>query len=321
MQAIRRLLPAAHITLLLLIVMIVVNQVMLSVAHAYPGWLPYHMEGVGFTEDIAQRVAAAEERYPADAARGQYLCALLGLSSFREASDLQVMTNLTDNKYRFLGLCGAGPAMEDIADQSASLRESTLRPDLILIGINEFHQIKPTADVAAANARVHVTFREALSRGDVRNILKPLRDNFWFYERRQDVSLESESVLLSAKVKIVHAMGARIENPTTDPWREMIHLEAPEHASAATFREQLVSYGNRKLFDPAMYDSPMAHEQLASLIQLVGELQTRGARVVVVLMPEYSELRDRVPAVAMQRLLAGLRDQLGSSCAGSCRFS
>ncbi len=186
MQAIRRLLPVAHIVLLLLIVMIAINQAMLAVARAYPDWLPYHMEGTGFTEDIAQRVAAAEDQYPRDAARGQYLCALLGLSSFREASDLQLMTRLTDDKCRLLGLCGAGPSLEDIADQSASLRDSTLRPDLVLIGINEYHQAKPTAEAAAANARQRLTFREALMRGDVRNILKPLRDEVWFYQRRQE---------------------------------------------------------------------------------------------------------------------------------------
>jgi hypothetical protein len=210
--------------------------------------------------------------------------------------------------------------LEDIADQSASLRQSTLRPDLVLIGVSEFLQAKPTADVAAANAREHVTFAEALKRGDVRNILKPLRDNFWFYTRRQDVSLESESLLLGAKVKIVRAMGGRIENPTTDPWREMIHLEAPAHASAATFREQLESYRNRKLFDPATYESPMAREQLDSLIQLVRELQSAGARVVIVLMPEYSELREKIPADALQRMLGGLHDQLGSAAPDVLNF-
>jgi hypothetical protein len=319
MQAIRRLLPVAHIVLLLLIAMIAINQVMLTVAHAYPDWLPYHMEGAGFTEDIAQRVAAAEYRYPSDAAHGQYLCALLGLSSFREASDLQLMTRLTDDKCRLLGLCGAGPSLEDIADQSASLRDSTLRPDLVFIGINEFHQAKPTAEVAAANARERVTFGHALIHGDVRGIFKPLRDNIWFYQRRQDVSLESESVLLNAKVKIVHAMGARMENPTTDPWREMIHLEAPERATAATFHDQLVSYGNRKLFDPATYDLPIARQQLGTLTQLIGELQARGATVVVMLMPEYSELRQRVPPIALERLRASLR-QLGNNTPAVVNF-
>ncbi|HEY1922412.1 MAG TPA: hypothetical protein VGG44_06575 [Tepidisphaeraceae bacterium] len=319
MQAIRRLLPVAHIVVLLLVAMIAINQVMLSIAHAYPDWLPYHMEGTGFTEDIAQRVAAAEDRYPSDAAHGQYLCALLGLSSLREASDLQLMTRLTDDKVRLLGLCGAGPSLEDIADQSASLRDSTLHPDLVIIGINEFHQAKPTAEVAAANARERVTFTQALMHGDMRDILKPLRDKIWFYQRRQDVSLESESVLLSAKVKIVRAMGARMENPTTDPWREMIHLEAPERATAATFHDQMVSYGNRKLFDSSTYDLPVAAEQLHTLTQLISELESRGATVVIVIMPEYSELRDRVPPIAMQRLLASLQ-KLGGSAPAVVNF-
>jgi hypothetical protein len=313
MQAIRRLLPIAHIVLLLLLMLSIVNAAMHMVARRYPNWLPYHMEGTGFSDDIAQRVAAAEERYPRDAARGRYLCAMLGLSSFREASDLQLMTRLTDDKCRLLGLCGAGPSLEDIANQSAPLRDSTLRPDLVLIGINEFHQAKPTVEMAVAYVRSRLTFGQALMRGDVRIAFKILRDDSWFYQRRQDVSLDSEAVLLSAKVKIVHAMGARMVNPTTDPWREMVHLEAPERASAATFREQLASYQNRQLFDLATYDSPVAHQQLDILTQLIVQLQARGAKVVIVLMPEYSELRGRVPPIALERLLSSLQEKLGTN--------
>jgi hypothetical protein len=313
MQAIRRLLPVAHIVLLLLLMLIALNEAMRLVARRYPDWLPYHMEGTGFSDDIAQRVAAAEERYPADAAQGRYLCAMLGLSSFREASDLQLMTRLTDDKFRLLGLCGAGPSFEDIANQSAPLRDSTLRPDLVLIGINEFHQAKPTVQMAVAFVRSRLTLQGALLRGDVRTAFKILRDGSWFYQRRQDISLDSETVLLSAKVKIVHAMGARMVNPTTDPWREMVHLEAPDRASAATFREQLASYQNRQLFDPATYQSPVARQQLEILTQLIGELQARGAKVIVVLMPEYSELRGRVPSIALERLLASLLEKFGAS--------
>ena len=203
MQAIQRLVPVARIVVCLLIVLTVVNRVMLAVAAAFPDLLPYHMEGAGFTQDISQRVAAAEQQYPPDAARGRYLCALLGLSTFREACDLGLLTQLTGQKCRFLGLCGAGPSLEDIPDQSASLRAGTLRPDLVVIGINEVHEAKPTAAEAAANARQHVSLEQALLHGDVRNVLKHFRDQLWFFVRRQDVSLETESILLDAKVKIV----------------------------------------------------------------------------------------------------------------------
>ncbi len=116
-------------------------------------------------------------------------------------------------------------------------------------------------------------------------------------------------------------MGARMENPTTDPWREMIHLEAPERATEATFREQLASYENRKLFDPVTYDSPVARQQLDSLIRLIGQLQARGARVVVVVMPEHSELRRRRAAdrdAAVARKFAG---GAGRKCAAGVELS
>jgi hypothetical protein len=313
MQAIRRLLPIFHVAVCLVIALVVINEAMVKVADAYPNWLPYHMEGTGFTEDISQRVAAAERRYPADAARGQYLCAMLGLSSFREGLDLHEMTEATGGRCRFLGLCGAGPSLEDIPDQSEALRAGSLRPDLVVIGINEFHQAKPTAAVAAANSRRRVTLREAFLHGDVRNVMKYYRDRFWFYDRRQDVSLESESILLAGKVKILRAMGAHIDNPTTDPWREMIHLDAPDKASAATFREQLASYKVRGLFEPGTYTSATAAQQRGRLVELIRDSQARGAKVVVVLMPEYSELRRRVPAIARRMLRTGLRLGLGEN--------
>lgn len=100
----------------------------------------------------------------------------------------------------------------------------------------------------------------------------------------------------------------------------MIHLEAPEHTTEATFREQLASYENRKLFDPVTYDSPVARQQLDSLIRLIGQLQARGARVVVVVMPEHSDsaarAADRDAAVA--RKFAG---GAGRKCAAGVELS
>jgi hypothetical protein len=50
----------------------------------------------------------------------------------------------------------------------------------------------------------------------------------------------------------------------------------------------------------------MAREQRESLLGLIRTLQSRGAIVAIILMPEHSELRKRVPAVGLDQLMASL---------------
>ena len=308
----RRMIPLAKVLAGLFVIALLLNCAFLAVDHYRPDWLPRQMEGTGFSDDIAQRIAAAQNAYPADAARGKYLCVLLGLSSIREASDLKLMTELTHGDCRILGLGGAGPSMEDINLQSASLRHSTLRADLVVIGINEFNQAKPTSAERAVLSSQQVTLKGAILHHNLRDIAKQLLTYVWFYQHRQDISLNLESMLLRDKTKILNALGAHAQ-ATGDPWREMIHLETPQKASQASLDEQLKAYDERDLFKPATYASVLADQQRADLADLIAAMQARGSKVVLVLMPEYSELRRRLPDNAVTELLNNLQTTLGAN--------
>ena len=322
MQAIKRLIPVAQIACWGVIALLVVNAVLWGVDAVTPNWLPYRMAGEGFRDDITQRVQAAQVRYAADVGHDEYFCVLLGLSSLREGTDLKLLGQLGSAKCRYLGLCGAGPALDAIPEEAHELEDSKLRPDLVIIGVNEFLQAKPVAPPTEAGGAsggggaatpVHSKFIGDLLHHDLRNMVKDVLSWVWFYERRRDVSGEIESLLLSGKEKILHALGAHMNNPLNDPWREMIRLGGPDHASAAALREQLAAYAKRNLFAANTYDTTQARAQIESLSDLIRLMKSRGATVVVVLMPEYSQLRSQIPAIAVTQLETQLKAGLSAS--------
>ncbi|HTW94895.1 MAG TPA: hypothetical protein VMD30_08895 [Tepidisphaeraceae bacterium] len=303
----RRLIPLLCLLFFLAVLIALLSGIMWRIDHKFPNWLPARMQGTGFDTDISQRVAAAETKFPADAKTGKYLCAFLGLSSIREASDLAGITEASGGRCRILGLCAAGPTLQDIDHYGTYLLDSNLRPDLVIIGVNEFNEAKPTAEQINAMARQRVTLMSAIRRHDVRNAAKLVLNDIWFYYRRQDVSLEFESLLENANAHIVNALGGHQANGATNPWREMIRLETPTKASLATFMEQINDYAARDLFKPQTYTSDMAAQQRGYLVDLIKSLQARGARVVVVLMPEDSLLRDRLPPDSVSELVSSLK--------------
>ncbi len=57
----------------------------------------------------------------------------------------------------------------------------------------------------------------------------------------------------------------------------------------------------------------MATQQINALVKLISDLQARGTKVVLVMMPEHSYLRGRLPAIAMEHLQESLASDLGAN--------
>ena len=75
----------------------------------------------------------------------------------------------------------------------------------------------------------------------------------------------------------------------------------PEIRMGAAWNLRIREYGLRGYYDPQAFSR--SHEQAASLVKLIERLRARRAMVVIVLMPEHSTLRQRVPPEAMAALL------------------
>ncbi|HZE91597.1 MAG TPA: hypothetical protein VE029_07820 [Rhizobacter sp.] len=318
--SVNRLSEVVGVILGLMLTVLALNLLLHLSDKVMPDWLPYRLAGNGFEKDIEQRIEAAQADYHDGVVQADRpLCALLGLSGLREASDLKTMSSTGPVRCRYLGLSGAGGAINTIADQSRELLTGSLRPDVAVIGLSPFLLVKPLASQAppadTATAQDARQSTPHISIAGLRQTLKAARDWLWFVERRQDVNGEAESALQSGKqtlLKLFKAGKTAVRNPLTDPWREMIRLDLPEHPSAAALREGMAAYEARQLFEADSYAPDRIAEQRQALNQFVRELRARGARVVIALMPEYSLFRDRLPKQGADALRAGLQEAFGA---------
>jgi hypothetical protein len=267
-------------------------------------WLPARIAGNGFLEDTRERVAFASQEYEEGLVdRDRYLCAIVGLSDVREGIDLNVLAPELGANCGCLGLAGAGATMGNIAQHADLLLASSLRPDLVVVGLGP----APLLDPKPGSGKHAVRMLEMLRRLDLRHAALAVRNGSWFYTRRLDVNLAVESALLMARSRLFDALKLRLKDPKGDalsPWRAMTREMGKEHYSEATMREELQMFESGGGFVLQRYTG--STEAAAILVQMINQFRERGAIVIVVIMPEHSWLRERMPeniAQAVRTLL------------------
>jgi hypothetical protein len=102
-----------------------------------------------------------------------------------------------------------------------------------------------------------------------------------------------------------------VGGPDRSPWRAMIRSDWPEHFSAATLREEEQFFEGMGAFEPDTYAN--APQASAALAQMIRQFSDRGAHVILVLMPEHSRLRQRVPHDAVEVVQDHVRAALGAA--------
>lgn len=317
-DALRQLGPLLKLTLAVGGCVLALNGGMLALDAACPGWLPQQMAGSGFEQDIRARVHSAEEYLNQHDDERDQLAVVLGLSGAREGVLLAELAQHDEPlAYRYLGLCGAGGTVQTIAKQSQALFTSELQPRLAVLGITPFALIPPaqaTADDDQAAQQSDLLL--ALKQHNPRLLYRALRKRFWFYSRRRDASDLVTAKLQDGKLALLALFGTELPTPPThrDPWREMIKLDNPLHASQATLNQQLNSYESRGYFRDSAYEH--LEPELAALKQMIDHFRGRdrgGQRcaVVLVLMPEHSQLAQRIPPAGVDALTHWLHATYG----------
>jgi hypothetical protein len=95
--------------------------------------------------------------------------------------------------------------------------------------------------------------------------------------------------------------------PARNPWDPTPLVPLPEYTSPEALLAQVQDYEvKRRWFDPEEYSRHRA-TQLRNLWTAIERVRGLGGRVVVVIMPEQTYLRRRVPASAREYLLNSLR--------------
>ncbi len=306
LNALGRIRPFCVVTLWVGILTLVVNGVLQGLSAAsILTWPPRILAGNGYLDDNRQRVDAARDEYRHGLIKSDdHLGAFVGISNLREDIDLKTVQDLAGSNWRFLGLGGAGFAVSDIAPHAEALLASDLRPDLVVLGIG-LHQL---IDIPPTSGAFNPGVAEYLRRGDVRNVAIGIRDWLWFYSRRQDVSVSTESAVLDARERLFHRWNVHVDETRANrrsPWREMIKADWPEHFSSNTLGEEEQFFERLGVFDASTYRHPSKSTEV--LMQLLQRFRRRQASVVLLLLPQHSRLRQRIPGDALDLLAATLQ--------------
>jgi len=282
---------------LLLVSLIGANVVLTVVSAAFPGWLPHQFFGVDFIADNRQRAVAAAARVRTGAVDEKEIVLVLGLSSASEGIELAALDARAGGTTRVLGLCGAGRNMQEVALYAEPLLESGVRPGRVVFAISPFHLMDPPPfrEGFWNNLRQRQTLVELLG--------------FWLPLRRGDVKHVVEVAVLEARARLWDALGVRVEESGADPWREIVRMGLHQARTEEEWSAKVEQYGLRGYYDPASY--ARSHAQAETLVTLIRRFRERGADVEIVLMPEHSSLRERVPPEALATLYAALAQAFG----------
>ncbi len=252
------------------------------------GWLPNKVSGPGFIADNRQRVAAALFEYKqGKISPSEYLCAVVGISNVREGINLHTLSSNVGKTWRMIGLAGAGAGVWSIQENADALLESQLDPDLVVLGLIPMEVLNSLLPVQEGG--LPPTSPAGLDR-----LRSALKNGIWIHERRKDIDLTTQEALQATRDKILSVFGVdRASLDPRSPWREMIRDLGAEHYSDAALRQGLVWASSLGAFDKSAYLT--STKSWSILDKIVKSFQVRGARVIVVLMPEHSWLREREP--------------------------
>ena len=276
-------------------------------------WLPEKVTGTGFIEDIRQRVGGAIREYEDGKINPrEYLCAIVGSSNVREGISLPVLSNEAGEGWRFLGLAGAGGlGIENVEEVANPILGSTLKPDLVVVGLTPVHVLDT---VLAAN--IATLTKTEFEKGtlkklsfDFDSLKKILKSWTWIYSRRDDIRLSTEDLLLSFKASNFRALGVRVSalDPKS-PWRDMLKTMGAEHFPEGLLKQTLLRTELAGAFDEDTYVHSVRSRAL--LAALVKRFHDRGAQVIVLLTPEHSWLTSREPKGIGNYLKTALESEL-----------
>lgn len=278
------------LSVMVLITMLLANAVLVLITVVSPDWLPRQFFGVEFIADNRQRAQVAAAQYQdGTLAAEQPFVVILGLSSASEGLTLERLSEQIDDGTRFLGLTGGGRNMRDLARYARPLLDSGAKPELAVLAINLFHLMDPPPATDS--------FLDNLRRRETIDALR----GYWLIERRTDIKYAIDSAIDRVRNDVFSLFDLRLHRDV-DPWREVLRMGLPQSTVADQWQDNVDRYGKRGYYEAGNYRRSQI--QIRVFKDIVTGLQAKGTEVIVVLMPEHSRLRQRIPADAMNLLVA-----------------
>jgi hypothetical protein len=283
---------------------VILNGLLLLLANASMlDWLPDRQTGLGFILDNRQRVEAAVTAYETgEVEPDRHLAAIVGISNVREAVELGVLSETAGLNWRFIGVAGAGADATAIRDHAMIIQESTLKPDLVLLGITPLI----TLDIPASDG---VATKYQSLREKIKNTAKQY---VWPFARRKDIAVSTERLLLDVRRRMFDIFEVKLATvDTRSPWRSMLRVLGNKRYPDDFIRRGLAAAKARGTFEASSY--AVGGQSISIIGQTVQDLEGKGAEVIVILTPEHSWLRTKEPDGVAALVLSELRRSSGNN--------
>lgn len=258
------------------------------------------------TEEMEERAAGLAAAYRADRGDKRPFLVYVGLSSAWEGVDPAGLAAQDGWNARIVPVCGkggSGSAIQGLADLSAPILRRHLCPTLTILCIHPMWLANRT-DEGTLFPPASLNPLPLLLRRDWNEALDRLA--WWNWISKNTVY--ANRIAVSGQHDIRVALGLF---PQIDPWSAPKRMGLPAHAEARFLKTQMAGIEAAGVFDPGVYSKD--GEQLVVLNDLIARFRRAGSPVMIVLMPEMSPLRARVPAKARQVLTESLQGNPNAS--------
>ncbi len=267
-----------------------VNQLLLMTTGPSPAWLvpvqiPMYWQQIEIAE--AKVKGLAQATYSSTGEDLPFLL-YLGMSTAGEGIEPRLLAD-PESFYgnRVVGLCGAGGSMDRFRSLADPLFRYNIRPQLTLLCIHAAWLVGHPSKAPPSS----LSLLEAIRLRNVHEFRSRLFWHAWICKNRTSINHAIRTFLFALRIRLDIIPADR------GPWEAPERHGFPVYARPDFLRYQLDNLQGYGWFDANSY---ALHQQSQgdALRNIIQELQKRGSEVVIVLMPEQSEIRNKIPTVA-----------------------
>jgi hypothetical protein len=262
---------------------------------------PLGWTDLGFAASRVSAIAASD-----DARDGLWL--YVGMSSARQGLDPEALSRAVGHRtYAFGGSGGSFARLRAFADP---LLRSGLPVSLGLVCVHPFWLAGSPPDESGPKRGAN-RFVSRRIFDNLHDAMSPVRERFVFAGRRSYFNHSARLALYNLRWRVFGILGLEpmaFAVPDADPAIARQRLELPEDFDPSLL-STLQSVRWRARLEAKTYAGDQVQE--AALLDLLRGLSARKAKSVLVLMPEHSALRNRIPAVAEEHFFKVLADAGG----------
>jgi hypothetical protein len=243
-------------------------------------------DGSVYTDTGARIARLLSEPRGTNAGAGAPLGILFGQSTLGSGVDARVLEENDDSELRWANLNGWGGSINRTRDIADLFFASGLKPDVVLLCINPYMLV---------GHEFEIEHKQALR--------KPggsIRPWIWAYDNRFVVNHLSRELWHRAKLGLLRAFRfgfTALYRPSRDHDDSSRRKRLPS-LSAKELAERVEGEAELGWFDPHRYDPEGSNAR--SLVEIVRESRKAGSKVGIILLPERSIHRDRIPPEAIR---------------------